>query len=66
MEQKLPKDMSESGEVGLILIDPPVGPFSPKEDILDWIEELKDMPQVSYVPESIAEAQEWLKRLADE
>jgi len=60
MEKKLPKEPLRSGEEGLILIDPPVGPYSSQEEILAWIEELKAMPQVSYVPESIVEAQKWL------
>ena len=62
MGRRLSKKPSIPGQRELILIDPPVSPYSTKEEILAWIEELKAMPQLSYVPESIAEAQEWLKR----
>jgi len=48
-----------------ILIDSPVGPFSPEEDILAWIKELKTYPDRPEVRKAIADANEFLKRSRD-
>jgi hypothetical protein len=45
----------------MMLIDAPVGPYSTKEEIKAWIEELKAMEQVPEVLDAIAEAERWLE-----
>ena len=52
--------MSSDKNIGYILIDPPVTPFSPEKDILAWIEELKTLPDRPEVREAISQAQEYL------
>lgn len=42
------------------IIDPPVGPYSPRIDIEAWIEELQRMKQTENVRTSIDEARNWL------
>lgn len=43
-------------------IDPPVGPYSPPDDIRRWIKELESMPDSEEVRSSIDEATRWLKQ----
>lgn len=45
---------------GYILIDPPVWPWSPPDEICAWIKELESMPQIPAVPEALADARSWL------
>ena len=47
------------GEVGYILIDSPITPYSSEEDILVWINELKEHPyrERTEVQEEIAKAE---------
>lgn len=42
-------------------IDPPVGPYSQREDILAWIEDLKRMPPAADVLQAIEQAETWLE-----
>jgi|GEM_PF-3403504 len=42
------------------LIDSPVGPFSPVNEIEAWIVELKDMQKNQQVDDAIAEAEDWI------
>lgn len=55
------KKMSDDENIGYILIDPPVTPFSPEKDILAWIEKLKTLPDRPEVREAISQAQEYLE-----
>ncbi len=54
--------MSDDPDVGYILIDPPVGPYSPADEIKFWIVDLKGMPQTPEVVEAIREAESWITR----
>lgn len=53
--------MTRDEDIEYILIDPPVTPYSPKEDILAWIEKLKTLPTLPEVKEAIAEANKYIK-----
>jgi hypothetical protein len=45
----------------MMIIDPPVGPYSDAGDIRAWLAELADMPQDDEsVIRAIADAQRWL------
>ena len=50
----------------VILIDPPVGPYSTCDEIRAWIRELEAMPRIPYVPEALEEARDWLKLAEDQ
>lgn len=54
--------MADDRDVAYILIDPPVGPYSPVDDIKSWIGELKRMPERPEVDEAIREAELWITR----
>ena len=43
------------------IIDPPVSPYSDREAILQWIEELRRMPPSGEVLQAIAQAETWLE-----
>lgn len=43
------------------IIDPPVGPYSKREEILAWIEVLKRMPPDDDVKAAVREAEQWLR-----
>ena len=54
----------ENGQVGsdvLILIDPPVGPYSAAGEIEVWLEKLRGCPQTRGVRAAIRQAEEWLE-----
>jgi hypothetical protein len=53
--------MDDDFSGGYILIDPPVSLYSPKEEIQEWIKELRLMPDKPEVREAIKEAESWLK-----
>jgi len=55
--------MPDSDDVAYILIDPPVGPYSPRAEIIAWIKELEAMPSLPEVKEALHEARKWLKRV---
>jgi len=42
------------------IIDPPVGPYSTREEIMAWIEKLKRMRPFREVLAAIREAERWL------
>lgn len=42
------------------LIDPPVTPFSTREELEAWLVELRAKPQSPQRDDAIAEAEEWL------
>jgi hypothetical protein len=50
----------------MMLIDPPVGPYSSADDIRAWLEELADAkqfpPDDESVKRAVAEAKGWLAR----
>ena len=48
----------------MLLIDSPVGPFSPREEIEAWIEELKAMEPVPEVLDEIERAEGYLEPLS--
>lgn len=52
--------MKHDVNIGYILIDPPVGPFSSEEEILVWIEELKTLPNRPEVKQAIEEAYSYI------
>lgn len=54
--------MNDDKDIGYILIDPPVTPFSAEKDILAWIEELKEYPIRPEVKEALTTAYEMLER----
>jgi len=56
MERALTKDTTENDDIGHILIDSPVGPYSPIDEIRDWIEELNNMPDTLEVRKALEEA----------
>lgn len=65
MEKALSKDTTDD-EVGYILIDPPVTPFSPTNEILNWIQELKahkynSRPEVQEALETAKKYLKWKK-----
>lgn len=43
-----------------MVIDPPVGPYSPIEEIEAWIRELEAMPPSKPRDDCLREAREWL------
>ncbi len=43
------------------LIDPPVGPYHPPEEIELWLKELSQMPDSPEATEAIEEANGWLE-----
>jgi hypothetical protein len=46
----------------MMIIDPPVSPFSPPADLRGWLAELATMPQREpEVKRAIEEAERWLK-----
>lgn len=53
--------MSVDENIGYILIDSPVTPYSSEEDILTWIKKLKIYPDRPEVREAISQAQEHIK-----
>lgn len=53
---KMTKKTDESEEVGYILIDAPVTAYSPKEEILAWIEKLKTYPNKPEVKDELKRA----------
>ncbi|MFK5949664.1 MAG: hypothetical protein QM500_12945 [Methylococcales bacterium] len=55
------KKDEESEEIGYILIDAPVTQYSPKEEILAWIDTLKTYPDRPEVRREIKNAKEWLE-----
>jgi hypothetical protein len=55
------KKMSDDKNIGYILIDPPVTPFSPEEDILAWIDHLKTLPDLPEVRDAISQAEDYIK-----
>jgi hypothetical protein len=59
MKKSLEQSDNEE-EVGYILIDPPVGPYSSDKAIKEWITELEMYPDRPEVQEAIREAREWL------
>ncbi len=52
--------MTKNDDVAYILIDAPVTAYSPKEEILVWIEKLKAMPDLPEVRSEIMKAEAWL------
>lgn len=44
------------------IIDPPVGPFSDRQDIEDWIRELDRMPPSKARDHCLQEARQWLEQ----
>lgn len=42
------------------IIDPPVGPYSSREAIIAWIEELQRMPVSDEVLAAIEQAEAWI------
>lgn len=56
----------EDPSPAMILIDPPVSPFSPLADLLAWRERLKELPQDQpEVKRAIADADRWLALARD-
>lgn len=54
-------DGIEDSPIGAFLIDPPVDPFSPVEDLRAWISELGTLtPRLPEVDAAMAEARRWL------
>lgn len=49
----------------MLIIDPPVGPYSPVDDIEEWLDELNAMGNEDEVQEAIAEAEAWIKDQED-
>ena len=47
------------------IIDPPIGPSSPVEEIDQWITELEQMEKTNEVKLALEQARDW-KRWADE
>ena len=47
------------------IIDPPVGPYSLIEELVDWIAELEGMPSTPEVRQALEQANDWLKRRRD-
>jgi hypothetical protein len=48
--------------IEVMIIDPPVSPFSPPADLRGWLDELATMPQREpEVKRAIEEAERWLK-----
>jgi hypothetical protein len=43
------------------IIDPPVGPYSKREEIATWIEALKRMPPDCDVEAAVRDAEWWLR-----
>jgi hypothetical protein len=56
MERIMPDDRQPE----FVLIDPPVGPYSPVSDIKAWIAELECMSKRPEVIEAIREAELWI------
>ena len=56
----------DDDDIGYILIDSPVGAYSPEEDIIAWIDELKTYPDRPEVGNSIEEAKNLLNRKRNE
>lgn len=48
-------------DVGFILIDPPITPYSSEKDILAWIVHLKTLPDLSEVKNAISQAKDYIK-----
>ena len=55
--------MPDDRDVGYILIDPPVGPYSPVSDIKACIVELERMPKRPEVIQAIRETELWISKL---
>jgi len=53
--------MTRDEDIAYILIDPPVTPYSSKEDIFAWLEKLKTLPDLPEVRDAVSQAQEYLK-----
>jgi hypothetical protein len=49
----------------MMLIDPPVSPFSTHEEIEKWLAQLRSMKQTPEVKYAIKQAQTWLKEKAN-
>jgi len=47
----------------MMIIDPPVTPFSPREKIEEWIGYLRTLDDAPEVAEAIADAKRWLEIL---
>lgn len=45
----------------MILIDPPVGPYSTRADIEAWIAELRTLGDAPEVREALDDAERWLQ-----
>ena len=56
--------MTINDDVAYILIDSPVSAYSPREEILDWIETLKTMPDLPEVRSEINKAEVWLLNIS--
>ncbi|MEX0731903.1 MAG: hypothetical protein WED00_18490 [Aquisalimonadaceae bacterium] len=56
----LPTGMLQSSN-DLYIIDPPVGPFSNREDLLKWRQELKQMPLSEAREDALMEVEDWLR-----
>jgi len=65
MEILLTKNTTDD-DIGYILIDSPVGPYSSEEEIISWIEKLKTYPDRPEVRDSIEEAKDMLNRIRSE
>ena len=61
------------GKIGALLIDPPVGPWDPPDEIRAWIERLEEMRvgyegepvALSAVERSLQSARTWLSALQE-
>ncbi|MCW8889924.1 MAG: hypothetical protein OQL20_04615 [Sedimenticola sp.] len=51
----------DQSEDGYILIDPPVSAYSSEKEILDWIVELKKLPNRVEVEEALEDAKRMLR-----
>lgn len=47
---------------GFYLVDPPVGPFSPLDELRRWRQELTTMPPGEERDEALAQVDQWIKR----
>ena len=61
LADEMAEDDSEREKPAFILIDPPVGPYSGKDAIESWIQELQEMPDSPEVKAAIEQAAEWLE-----
>ena len=53
-------DREDASDIGCILIDPPVGPYSTERELEDWISELVLLPDLPEVIDAREQAASWL------